>query len=568
MTIRQYSFESWYGASFPPLQPVLIAVWNAIAHSGVFAGMWIDVIIALITFPALLALSRRLAGSDAPGLFAAAALAGSPWYLDEVMSGRAIPLAILLFTLLLVLLHRAFTTDAWSPRTAAVAGLVAGLIFEVRFDFLLPAIAIGAALPGKTRGRLSVTVAYFLGLAAALSPWVIYSLVRFGVPLASDNARTAMAVDSLNVMRFVPFPESIATFRNAPFEWIASKTYGSWRTLEALAIAVGASPIPALAGMWAATRTDAPGPPRETAIVLALAWLALAVQFLLTATTGYPDVRYWIAIAAFGTFTLTAAMFSGREGPQTGPAVFLLFVPAQVALLAAAGHQPDRLGGIFACLWPLAIVGFFLVEPRVRASRVFGTLGKAAAIAVPVAALAMGSLLAVRATGSRYRFSADASARTLAGNTRILEGLDGADRSRARILLATLPGAPLICEFGARTGVANVLKPTPPLGWVDLWLLVHRYGITHAIAGDPEIDARLPVLFGVTKAANGALWKIDGDRPGLAVVDEAHPAAAVPGLNSMLLIANDTGPGPIDPAKPPSRPPDEWAYPLLFVPRN
>jgi hypothetical protein len=553
--------------SFPPLQPVLIAVWNTIAHSGVYAGAWINVIVALLTFPLLLALSRRLAASDAPGIFAAAALAGSPWYLDEVMSGRSIPLAILLFTLLLLLLHRLFTTDAWSPRTAAAAGVVAGLIFEARFDFLLPAIAIGAALPGKTRGRLSATGAYFLGLAAAVSPWVVYSMARFGVPLASNHTRTAMAVESLNLMRFVPFPESIATFRNAPFEWIASKVYGSWRMVEAVAVAIGASPIPALAGMWAATRTDAPGPPRETTITLALAWLALGVHFALTSTTGYPDVRYWIAASAFGTFTLAVAMFSGREGPQAGPAAFLLFVPAQIALLAAAGHEPDRVAGIFSCLWPMAVIAFFIAEPHMRASRGLARLGKGAAIAVPILALAIGSLLAVRATGSRYRFSADATARTLASNTRILEGLDGADPARTRILLATLAGAPLICEFGARTGVANVLKPTPPFGWVDLWLLVHRYGITHAIAGDPEIDARLPMLFTVRKSANGALWKIEGDRPGLVLVDEAHPAESIPGLNSMLLITNAGG--PIDASRrPPSRAPDEWSYPLVFVPRN
>ena len=565
MTIRQFSFEPPYGASFPPLLPLLIALWNGVAHSGVYAGMWINLIVALGTFVALLALSRRLAASDAPGILATAALLGNPWYLDEVMAGRAIPIAILLLTLLLLLLHRMLTADSRPARIAVLAGLVAGMIFEARFDFLLPAIVIGVALPGRTRGRLSATVAYFAGLAAAVSPWMIYSLVRFGVPLASDNARTVTAVGHLFVMQYVPFEGSIATLRNAPFEWIASKIYGAWPTAEALAIAVGASAIPALAGMWAATRSGAQNPPRATAMVLVLLWLALAVQFAMTALTGYPDIRYWIAICTFGTFTLGVVLCYGAEIPHLAPAAILLFLPAQVALLAAAGHQPDRLAGIYSFLWPVTIVAFVLSEDLVRASRAVARLGKVAAIAVPLATIGVGSLLAARATGTNYSLSADATARTAPASARILAGLDGTEPSHARLLLAAVSGTPLICEFGARTGVYNVLKPTPPFGWVDLWLLVRRYGITHAIAGDPELDARLPTLFAVHKSANGALWKIDGERPGLVLVDEQHPAGSIAGLNTLLLVTND---GPIDASHAPARKPDEWSYPLLFVPRN
>jgi hypothetical protein len=215
---------------------------------------------------------------------------------------------------------------------------------------------------------------------------------------------------------------------------------------------------------------------------------------------------------------------------------------------------------------PLVIVAFVAFEGPLLASRALARLGKAAAIAVPLAALGAGSVLAARSTGSGYRLTADATQRTRAANVRIVEGLDGADPSSARILLADVPGAPLICEFGARTRVANVLEPAPPFGWVDLWLLVRRYGITHAVAGDPELDARLPILFAVHKSANGALWKIDGERPGLIVIDEAHPVGSVLGLDTMKLVTNDRG--PIDALNAPSRRPDDWPYPLLLVPQK
>ena len=571
-TVRQYSFDQPYGVSFPPLYPVLIALWNVVWHSGVYAGTWINLASAMLTLPLLIALGRRLAASNAPGILAFAALLGSPWYLNEVMSARAIPIALLLFFIVLLLVHRVLTGESGAA-VACAAGAVAGLVFEARFDFLLPAIAVaaafGVALAWMRVPRAPLLAAAFVaGLAAAVAPWVVYSLAHFGVPLVSDNARTATAIEWLNVMRFVPFPETIATIRTAPAAWLSAKVYGSWPTMEALAIAIGASPVPVLAGMAVAAGASVSRLPRDAAIVLGLGWIALSVNFALTATTGYPDVRYWIGIAAWGTFTAAAAAFNGRDLQNVASTIVVLLVPAQIALLASAGHGPDRLPGIFSCLWPLTIIVFVGSERYLhdRGSPALARAGRAAAIAVPAVAIVVGSALAARATGTRYSLSADATARTLWQSTRLVEGLDGDDPSRARVLVATVAGAPMICEFGARTGVFNLLRPTPPFGWVDLWLFVHRYGVTHAIVGDHEVDARLPVLFAVRKSANGALWKIEGDRPGLVVIDTHAADPSFLGGVAMRIVTNDRG--PVDAAPEATRPPHDLRYPILFVPRD
>src|SRR5262249_62099632 len=161
--------------------------------------------------------------------------------------------------------------------------------------------------------------------------------------------------------------------------------------------------------------------------------------------------------------------------------------------------------------------------PYLLASRALARAGKLAAFAVPLAALATGSLLATAVAGTGYSFRADATARTRPASARIAEALDESDPSSARILLAAVPGAPLACEFGARTGIANVLKPAPPFGWGDLWLLVRRYGITHVLAGDPEIDSRLPALFVVRKSSTAALWTIAGGRRSLSGTQTRPP---------------------------------------------
>jgi hypothetical protein len=72
------------------------------------------------------------------------------------------------------------------------------------------------------------------------------------------------------------------------------------------------------------------------------------------------------------------------------------------------------------------------------------------------------------------------------------------------------------------------------------------------------------VLFAVRRSANGALWRIEGDRPGLIVVDESRPAGTIANLGTLLLVTNA---GPVEAASAPPRSPDEWPYPLLLVPR-
>jgi hypothetical protein len=49
------------------------------------------------------------------------------------------------------------------------------------------------------------------------------------------------------------------------------------------------------------------------------------------------------------------------------------------------------------------------------------------------------------------------------------------------------------------------------------------------------------------------------------VVDESQPRHNAPGVDAMNVVTNDGG--PVEAAHAPSRPPDEWPYPLLFLPK-
>jgi hypothetical protein len=494
--------------TYPPLLPVLTAVWNALWPSGIYAATWINLAAAALTIPLLFALGRRLAGSHVPGLFAAAALLGNPWYLDELMGGRSIPIAFLLFVTAMLLVHRVLTGG--SIAAAAAAGVLTGLAFEARFDYLLPsialAVAIGAAF-ARTRSddRRRLATAYRAGVACALAPWIAYSMAHFGVPFVSDQTRSAITVESVYFRRFVPFPETMATLRTAPAAWLASKAYGSLATLKALAIAFAVSPVPAL--VLARIRAYPRYPrPRESAIVLALGCVALALQAAPIAVTGNSDPRLFTALVAWIAFTAASVALDGRGLPNAAAGAAVLLVPAQAALLAATGPPFRHESVVLAAVWLLTVAAFLAIAGA--PSGALARVGRAAAIAVPAAAIAIGSAMTARSTGTHYSLSAGATARTPGSIARIVEGLQGVDRSQARIMLSSDAGGPPPWDFGARTGIVSLWKPARPFGRAELEIFVRRYAVTHVIAGDPELDAWVPTLFVTTKSPNGALWTI------------------------------------------------------------
>src|SRR4051812_42185552 len=407
-TICQYAVESAYAVTFPPLVPSLIAVWNAVWPSAVYAGVWINLIVALLTVLALLALGRRLVPSDVPALVTSAALLGNPWYLEEVMGGRSIPTAFLCFLLAIHLLHRLLTGGGGAVVSAA-GGAAAGLAVEARVDFLLPAVALGVAMTivlARTRPRdaMVFAAAYGGGLALAAAPWMVYSTTHFGVPIVSDNVRRVLTAGSVGVRQFVPFPEAIDTLANAPVAWALRKTAQSWRVMRALGMALAVSPVMVLAATWVRRRHSFSPLPPGTTVVLAVGWLALSMELVSTLGTSYDNVRYWIAFTTWSTLTAAVGVFGRGTVAHPGAMAAVLIVPAQILLVMTAAPWIPHVSVVLSIVWAVTTVVAVAMERYLRRvdSAAIARAAMAAALLVPLLAIGAGSAFAARQTGVQF----------------------------------------------------------------------------------------------------------------------------------------------------------------------
>ena len=182
-TIRQYVQFTDYGISFPYLYPLLLAVTDVLTGWGMYCGVLVNIVASLLAALLFLPLSRQVCGTRWPGLMAATALLTNRKYLSEVLSGRAIPVAVLCVVALLCLLSR---SHRWSRKNLFLAGLLAGGLLRLVLDGLehaLPAVR-------KTAFPLS---------AALLAALCLFSLGQARQPLqALSGPREGVYVAELD----------------------------------------------------------------------------------------------------------------------------------------------------------------------------------------------------------------------------------------------------------------------------------------------------------------------------------------------------------------------------------
>jgi hypothetical protein len=208
-TIRSYHAET-YSTSFPLGYPVAVAIGHLVFGSTPLTGVWINLLVGLSTFYLVCKISRQLGLSSLAGLTLALSTVLWTFYLDEVLSGRSIPLALGLFLLAasLCLSGRYF----W-------AGLLFGLSALVRFDYMVYGLVFqfcGAwLLRHKSRKILAFSMPGFL---LGLAPWVIYSYTHFNKFWVSDNSWIALSSLPAYVADF-PAMMAVSAF-DSPLLWL------------------------------------------------------------------------------------------------------------------------------------------------------------------------------------------------------------------------------------------------------------------------------------------------------------------------------------------------------------
>ncbi len=239
-TVRQYVELSDSNLSFPWLYPAMINIVDNMTGFGMFSGVFINMIIAVMTFLFLLKISRRISGSYIPGILTCYMLFTTDAYLDELAAARAVPAAILCA----VLVISVFTK--WKPyakKDIFLAGLAAGAGLAIRFDFLAAAGLTGLLLFPLFKKKAFVMAAFYgLGILIFASPWIIYSVSHFGTIWASDNAGTMFMTYVAVPQRFFLPEETVPTLFTDLSAWF-EKVWNSFLTISKSAAAVLFKPV-------------------------------------------------------------------------------------------------------------------------------------------------------------------------------------------------------------------------------------------------------------------------------------------------------------------------------------
>lgn len=217
-TIRQYVLFTDYGISFPYFYPLLIAVTNFLTGFGMYSGVIVNLAAAIATLFFLLRLSKRLSGSYLPGSLVAVMIFLNSYYMQELLAARAVPLAIVC---LLIIADRLVKMPACTKIDYLIAGIAAGAGMVIRFDFMVCAGFAGLLiLLFSKRQRILKAFLYGLGALICMSPWLLYSILRFGKLWISDNGGTFLLTRPYIPQRFFLPSETVPDLFSNPSLWL------------------------------------------------------------------------------------------------------------------------------------------------------------------------------------------------------------------------------------------------------------------------------------------------------------------------------------------------------------
>lgn len=279
-TYRSYVSDR-HSASFPLGYPVLLALAHLPFGAHPAVGVVLNFTLALASALLLIGIARRLGQPPLIQAILASSLLLYPQYVNEILSARAIPAALL-----------CFIAATWLSlsRRHFLAGLMLGLSALIRFDFLANALLfLGGFACLYAHGRIRSIAAMSAGLVAGLLPWITYSLLFFGRWWVSDNSWVALSAAPALVLDYPA--EASATLMNNPAQWLGRILHNVSGLLASLAASAPGYPafiVIVCVLLWSVWKRSTSLMWRDAA-VLALATASLAPYIL----TGYFDARYF-----------------------------------------------------------------------------------------------------------------------------------------------------------------------------------------------------------------------------------------------------------------------------------
>lgn len=217
-TFRSYfSYEK--SAAFPFGYPTVLASINEIVGWSPVNATYFNALISVVNLLLILKLTEYFNFTRPVGISVGFGTLLSTPYLEEVMSGGSIPLAICL-----VLLGVSILLQKSELRYTFWGALLVGMSSIIRFDFLVSCVVILVVFFGYKKHKLNIGAVLISGLLISMSPWIYFSLSNFSKIWVSDNSWVALSASNTYVL---DYPASaVETVFSAPAEW-ANKIAGN-----------------------------------------------------------------------------------------------------------------------------------------------------------------------------------------------------------------------------------------------------------------------------------------------------------------------------------------------------
>ena len=296
-TFRSY-FSNEYSAAFPLGYPVVLALVSLWTGPILMLAVAINIATVGATGLLLFNICKRIAIPAVAAVALILSVLFYPPYFDEVFTGRAIPLAMLIF---LTACHFHLL------KRPLLAGIFLGVSALVRFDFLVFAVLFQAVVFFLEKSPRLSFPAMPIGFVFGILPWVVYSYTHFGKLWASDNSWVALSALPAFVLDY-PAEAWVTAFQD-PARWFMKIFDNTAPLAESILSSAPLYPLLIFslfftALNWVRLRIEN----KSKTIILIIVIVISTAPYLLT---GYIDPRYYSLL--FLSLSATLVFVNGRN---------------------------------------------------------------------------------------------------------------------------------------------------------------------------------------------------------------------------------------------------------------
>lgn len=217
---RQFIIKSDYSISFPPLYPSLIFISNKLFNLGIYTQYLLNFFLLVLCLLVIHVITQKLKYNFLNKAIILLLFLANKEIIEETVAGRSSILSVFLYLLIILILLK---NNKLNYSNTIIIGILNGLLSLNRFDSLINSFSLPLILLFLKKINIKKIILLYFSTLIIISPWMIYSYVKFNKFFISDNIRTIISADKLYVLDYNNNPKFNNLF-NRTGKWILTRT--------------------------------------------------------------------------------------------------------------------------------------------------------------------------------------------------------------------------------------------------------------------------------------------------------------------------------------------------------